>query len=59
MGTADGEKGKGEEPESEADDGGVVDVLEVAVVCEGRCTCDGGRGMGTRAECVVGDWGEI
>ena len=52
MPTPGGENGKGEGKEADADDddGGVVDV-DVKWVC-GRRICEGGRGMGTRAETV-------
>ena len=46
---AGGEKGKGDEPDMDADDGGVVDTLTEAA-CVGRCICEAVRGIGTRAE---------
>lgn len=50
-----GEKGDGEERDAEAEEGGVVDALGGAfrLGC-GRRICDGGRGIGTRAETVCG-----
>lgn len=48
---ASGEKMGGEGNDVEEDDGGVVDGLRGA--CDGRWICEGGRGIGTRAECVI------
>jgi len=46
-----GENGDGEERDAEAEDGGVVDVLAAGFMLGcGRLICDGGRGIGTRAE---------
>lgn len=48
-----GEKGEGEESEAEAEEGGVVDALGGAFMLGwGRRICDGGRGMGTRADAL-------
>jgi len=53
-----GENGKGDATDADDDEGGVVDVLGGTGTC-GRLICDGGRGMGTRAEpaCVPLTWG--
>lgn len=52
-----GENGDGEEREAEAEEGGVVDALGGAFMFGwGRRICDGGRGMGTRAETIVTGW---
>lgn len=50
-----GENGDGEESEADAEEGGVVDALGGAfrLGC-GRRICDGGRGMGTRADAACG-----
>ena len=50
-----GENGKGDDPDMDAEDGGVVEKL-IEAVCVGRWIWDAVRGMGTRAECgAVGD----
>jgi hypothetical protein len=55
LGPTSGENMGGEEKEAEEDDGGVMDGL--AGAWDGRWIWEGGRGIGTRAECVIdGDW---
>lgn len=53
LGPAAGEKMGGDDMEAEADDGGVVNGL--IVEREGRWICEGKRGIGTLAECVIGE----
>lgn len=48
-----GEKGEGEDRDADAEEGGVVDALGGAFMLGwGRRICDGGRGMGTRADAL-------